>query len=555
MEFLSLLCHLLIIGLSATLPLYTGGTYWKLGDTKYALFRNLALFSLVIWLVAGACEKIRRRMLCGRGTGGDSLEGDRQKSGGLESGWQNRNRRAFSAGVRNRLSAVDAWMLCYGAAVISSAFFSRYRETAWLGYQEWYMGALSQLLFVGIYFFVSRRYDGRKYSLLLGGAAVFVVFLLGFCHRLGADPSGLMAGFDMLDWEYSHMLSTIGNINWFCGYCSVALVFPVAAVMGFFKASHRGALLPRRQAHTPADPQGESRRIAKRSFLEACAAYAVSVMGLTLLMIQGSDTGILLAALCLFVCGVCGIGDGRIFKGTVALGTGVCFLLSVYGLLVRLIGESAWAAIPVDGFCRNLAAWEGWWLLGAAGAALYIVTGRLLGAEGKARLLRRIALGTAGAFVLAGVSAVLIFSLKGSFEGGWGNGRGALWSLAVQGFWQNDLPGKLFGAGPDCFAEYMYSAFEQGTMPALGGRWAGTVFANAHNEWLNHLVNLGLVGTGCYLGIFISALRRYRGYLPGLLALIMYLAVSLTGFQQVLSTPLLFMTLGIAERESQTGKN
>lgn len=44
MEFLSLLCHLFIIGLSAALPLYTGGTYWKLGDTKYVLFRNLAVF-------------------------------------------------------------------------------------------------------------------------------------------------------------------------------------------------------------------------------------------------------------------------------------------------------------------------------------------------------------------------------------------------------------------------------------------------------------------------------------------------------------------------------
>lgn len=547
MEFLSLLCHLLIIGLSAALPLYTGGTYWKLGDTKYALFRNQALFSLAIWLAAGICEIIRRRMLCGKGTDGDNLEGDRQKSDGLEgdrlkSKWQNRNRRAFSGRIKDRLSAVDVWMLCYGAAVISSALFSRYRETAWLGYQEWYMGALSQLLFVGIYFFVSRRYDGKKYSLLLGGAAVFVVFLLGFCHRLGADPSGLMAGFDMLDWEYSHMLSTIGNINWFCGYCSVALAFPVAGVMGFFKTSHRGTP----QAHA---------KSAKHSFLEVCAAYTVSVMGLTLLMIQGSDTGVVLVALCLFVCGVCGTRDGGIFKGTVALGTGVCFLLAVYGLLVRLVGESAWEAIPVDGFCRILAAWKGWWLLGAAGAGLYIVIGRLLGMEGKERAVRRIALGMVGVFVLAGVSGVLIFSLKGSFEGGWGNGRGALWSLAVQGFWQNGFLGKLLGAGPDCFAEYMYSAFAQGIMPAMGGRWAGTVFANAHNEWLNHLVNLGLVGTGCYLGIFISALRRYRGYLPGLLALIMYLAVSLTGFQQVLSTPLLFMTLGIAERESQKGKN
>lgn len=534
MEFIGLLCHLLIIGLSAALPLYTGGTYWKLGDTKYALFRNLALFTLGVWLAAGICEKIRKQVSygrepeedrsesdspeCGRPKS-DRLESGRFKGGGSEGVRQNRSRDALFGRIVNRLSTVDVWMLCYGAAVISSALFSRYGKTAWLGYQEWYMGALSQLLFVSIYFFVSRRYDGKRYSLMLGGAALFLIFALGICHRLGVDPSGLMAGFDMKAWEYSHMLSTLGNINWFCGYCSVALAFPVAAYLKI-----------------------QSRWVR-------AAAYAVSIMGLTLLMIQGSDIGIVLGAVCLFVCVFAGIGDARIFRRAVALGTGTCFMLSVYGLLARLLGERAGEAIPADGFCRTLAAWQGWWLLGAAGAGLYMVLGRLLRREDKARVVRGLAIGMAGLFVLAGVSGALIFSLKGSFDGGWGNGRGALWGLAIQGFWQNDLPGKLFGAGPDCFAEYMYSAFAQGTMPVLEGRWAGTVFANAHNEWLNHLVNLGLVGTGCYLGIFISALRRYRGYLPGLLALIMYGTVSLTGFQQVLSAPLLFMTLGIAERE------
>lgn len=500
MEFLSLLCNLLIIGLSAALPLYTGGTYWKLGDTKYTLFRNLSLFCLGVWLAAGIYDNIRKLALRRRKRDEDSTTGSRS------------------------VSTVDIWMLCYGAGVILSALFSRYKETAWLGYNEWYMGALSQLLFVGTYFFVSRYYDGKQYSLLLGGTAAFAVFVLGMCHRLGLDPLGLLEGFSIQSWEYSHMLSTIGNINWFCGYCSAALAFPVAA---YLKGGNRWKRL---------------------------AAYIVSVTGLTLLMIQGSDIGIVLVAVCLFVCMIVGIGDSGVLRGAVALGTGVSFLLPLYGLLAKLLGESAWAAIPPDGFSRMLADWQGWWLLGIAGAGLYMGLGRMLRDGEKRQVVRRIALAAVVSLALTGAAGISVFALRGSFEGGWGNGRGALWGLTLQGFRQNGLLQKLFGVGPDCFAEYMYSAFAAGTLPALGGRWAGTVFANAHNEWLNHLLNIGLAGTVSYLGIFVSGLRRYRRYLPGVLALVLYGTVSLTGFQQVLSTPLFFMTLGIAERSARASE-
>lgn len=478
MEYLSLLCHLFIIGLSVVLPLYTGGTYWKLGDTKYVLFRNIALFCVGIWLAFSLFDIIRRRKV--------------------------------------KLSAMDVWMLCYGAAVGSSTLFSHYRDTAWFGYNEWYMGALTQLLLVGIYFFVSRSYDDRKFSLFLGEAGIFIVMAIGFCHRLGFDPTGLMAGYGAGDWEYSHMLSTIGNINWFCGYCSVALVFPLS---GYLKSEDKREWLP---------------------------AYAVSVMCLTLLMVQGSDTGILVAAVCLFMCLILGVNDGKLLKRTIALGTGMCFLLQIYGLLVWRLGDSAMEAIPVDGFCRTFARWRGWWLLGLAGLGLCVWIGRLL-SRGRQQTVKRVSIAALTSVAIVGVAGILFFAFRGSFEGGWGNGRGALWSLALQGFWQNGPLQKLFGVGPDCFAEYVYSVFLPEKMPELGGRWAGTIFANAHNEWLNHLLNLGIVGTGCYLGIFVTGLKRYRKYLPGLLALLLYGVVSATGFQQVLSTPYLFLTLGIAE--------
>jgi len=509
MEFLSLLCHLFIIGLTVVLPLYTGGTYWKLGDTKYTLFRNVALFCIGAWLVVSFCGFVRKRLERAlHGGDGVIVKGMTDEKGG-------------GGRVGKRLSVMDVWMLCYGAAVILSFSVSRYKSTAWFGYNEWYMGALTQLLLVGIYFFVSRCHDGKAYSLLLGEAALFLVFALAFCHRLGIDTTGLMENFDMRSWEYSHMLSTIGNINWFCGFCSVALAFPIADYL-------------------------KSERCLRRS-----AAYIVSVMGLMLLMVQGSDIGIILVAVSFVVCLILGINDGKLLKRTMVLWTGVCFLLQIYGLLVRVLGDSAVEALPVDGFCRKLAGWQGWWLPGLAGLVLCVGLDRLIRCRDRQRISRGIALGMLVLVVLGGLSGVLFFAFRGSFEGGWGNGRGALWGLALQGFLKSGVVQKLFGAGPDCFAEYIYSVFLPEALPELSGRWAGTIFANAHNEWLNHLVNLGLAGTGCYMGIFISGILRYRRYLPGLLALVLYGVVSLTGFQQVLSTPFLFLALGIAESKSR----
>ncbi len=509
MEFLSLLCHLFIIGITVVLPLYTGGTYLKLGDTKYTLFRNIALFCIGAWLVVSFCNIVRKRLeRVLHGAEGVTVKSMADATDG-------------SGRAKKSLSVMDAWMLCYGVAVTLSFAVSRYKSTAWFGYNEWYMGAMTQLLLVGIYFFVSRCHDGKNYSLLLGEAALFLVLALALCHRLGIDMTGLMEKFDMKSWEYSHMLSTIGNINWFCGYCSVALAFPIAE---YLKSERR---------------------------LRCSAAYIVSVMGLMLLMIQGSDIGIILVAVSFVVCLILGINDGKLLKRTMVLWTGVCFLLQFYGLLVRALGDSAVEALPADGFCRRLAGWQGWWLPGLAGIGLCVGLDRLMRRRDRQRMIKGIALGMLALAALGGLSGVLFFSFRGSFEGGWGNGRGALWRLSLQVFLQSGVVQKLFGAGPDCFAEYIYSVFLPEALPELGGRWAGTIFANAHNEWLNHLVNLGLVGTGCYMGIFVSGILRYRRYLPGLLALVLYGVVSLTGFQQVLSTPFLFFALGMAESKSR----
>ena len=130
----------------------------------------------------------------------------------------------------------------------------------------------------------------------------------------------------------------------------------------------------------------------------------------------------------------------------------------------------------------------------------------------------------------------------------WGSGRGILWSMALQAFGNADFMNKLFGAGPDCFAQYC-ADIGLNTMIMDEGYWANSIFVNAHNEWLNHLVNIGLLGMLSYFGIFVCGIKRYRGMLLGLLVLTMYGANSLFSFQQVMNTPLLFLVIGICENK------
>ena len=136
----------------------------------------------------------------------------------------------------------------------------------------------------------------------------------------------------------------------------------------------------------------------------------------------------------------------------------------------------------------------------------------------------------------------------------WGNRRGRLWQMAWTGFREGDLRLKLLGAGPDCFAKYLGELLPGGTVLFDKGYFRGSVFTNAHNEWLTTLVNLGLMGTAAYAMIFITALRTYRKNTLAVLLLFTYGIHSLISFQQVLNAPFFFLVLGLCEAQNRREK-
>lgn len=563
-EFLGLLCNLYLVALLVALPLYTGKGYWSLGDTKYMLFKNLSLLCLGIWLAAALSMGIWRAA---------------KRAGSRSAG----------AGRRREPGMVDAAVASYGICVLLSALRSEYGGLAWTGYEGWYMGAVSQLLFVGIYFFVSRQYDGARWPLYLGEAALGLVTLFGLLHRLGIDPLRLLVHWNPGDWEYSHMLSTLGNINWLCGYYSVALALPAAHFLLELRPWARLLL-----------------------YVEAVAAFV-------LLGVQGSQGGLLILAVCAAGCFVLGRRRAEVLTRLWALLAGFFLCMPLMELGMELRKERA--AVVADGNVFWNVAWYVWAIAGVVclGACLLSAKrrhapgehrsakgghapgergsakggqvpeertsgkkGHVRGSRGPRRQGKK-ALIAVAAVCLAGclAAALLILASRGIGDG-FGSGRGFLWRIALEGFGQGDMKDKLLGAGPDCYGVAVFGRLGTGSDVWKGEHWEGAVFTNAHNEVLSQLCNVGILGTVSYLAIFLAGLWRYgmgsaesrrspvqsRGGGPGkdggalafpadsdacclwagVLAIAMYGAHSLISFQQVLNTPLLFLVLGVCEQ-------
>lgn len=90
----------------------------------------------------------------------------------------------------------DVFMLLYLVSAIFSYGISPCREDVLLGYPGWYMGLVTQGLLVGIYFAVSRYYDGSRSIWWIAGITAGIVALIGLLNRLDIDVLGTFRGME-----------------------------------------------------------------------------------------------------------------------------------------------------------------------------------------------------------------------------------------------------------------------------------------------------------------------------------------------------------------------
>ena len=130
----------------------------------------------------------------------------------------------------DKVSMTDLLVLMYATEIFLSFAMSDYRQEALWGTEGWFMGTVLLLTLCGLYFFISRFWEGSRavrYTALLASGGVFV---LGILDRFSVYLIPL-------EIRQASFISTLGNINWFCGYFSV--LFPVG-VCSFLFGEEKG---------------------------------------------------------------------------------------------------------------------------------------------------------------------------------------------------------------------------------------------------------------------------------------------------------------------------
>lgn len=488
-----------MIAMCAAVAFYAKDGYHQIGNAKFDAYKTVMLLGFTPFLLLGTCYLVMVVI---------------QKK-------------------RWKLSVTDcfafAYLLFSTISIVSGGF---YKDALW-GSFGWNMGWMSQFSFVLIYFALSRF--GRYYRVILGAfcGSAFVVFLIGILHRLMIDPIGFYEG--LQGNQMAQFLSTMGQATWYASYLAVALPVGVAVFLFAEKGLWRvpGGIYM---------VTGFASLVTQNSD-SAYFAFAGFMLVYFLLCVEGRGTLNRFAEVCtLFF----------------AAGKVMGFLMQIhpnpdleYDFITKLIleGKSTWGLLAV---CL---AWN---------VFLYYRRNRAYRAV-RLQWVRRAAIIGTAAFVILIVGLIVLQS-KGVFSGrlggmlsavsyfnwndAWGNGRGRIWSFALRVFARESLLHKLFGVGPDCFSSY--AAAVHGEEVRL--LWGDKILTNAHNELLTSIVNTGIFGAAAYIGIFISAIRRFLKAWqqdPVLAAsaasAVSYMAYNFFCYQQVCCTPFVFLMLGVGE--------
>lgn len=480
-------------------PLYAREGYEQIGNAKFEIYRNILRLGCIPLLMLAVLYGVFWVL-------------DKKK-------WS--------------LSITDGFVLAYLGATILAAVLGGFYEDALWGTFGWNMGLFSQASFVLLYLFLSRF--GKCYrpvlAVLCGVSAI--VFLIGIAHRLGIDPIGFYRG--LSDDQMAQFLSTLGQATWYASYLIVVL------------------------------PVGIAVFLYTEDKLWRIVSGIYTVVGFCTLVTQNSDSAYFaLAGFMLVFFWVC-VDKRESLRRFMAVC--VMFFLSgkVMSFLMRIDPNTE---LKYD-FLTDLVLHSTvtWVLLGIC-LVLYVVLCRWQDKAypaGMMRQMRRIVL--AGfAIVLAGIVGLIVLQTGGflpekvsqslssvsyfTWNETWGNGRGRIWSFVVKVFREENLLHKLMGIGPDCLSSYV-AAYHSEEAELY---WGQKVLTNAHNEWLNMLINGGVLGFISYVGIFVTAVGRFLKterrniLLTGIAAAaVSYMAYNFFCYQQVCCTPFMFILMGIGE--------
>lgn len=442
----------------------------------------------------------------------------------------------WPAGLWKNLSVTDRFAVFYGIAVLVSYLFTNYREEALWGTASWRMGMWTQLGAVIVYFMISRMWQWKSWIPALVLPVSAVVFSLGYVNKFGLLP---------VDPEYvtPSFISTIGNINWYCGYLVTILFGGVYLLWRMEEMTWKKLLL-----------------------------MAYVTIGFASLATQGSSSGIVTFAVVMFVLFGMSVRDsGRmeVFWQEMTMFSAVCLItcvlrrLNIFSRELILEGITDLLTFSIAGIFMTI----------LSGIILYWIHRTRVRRSYPEKMLHRIYCGIAIAVPVM-ILLVLLLTLINTLAGGaltpnitdpnvtkwltfnvsWGSARGGTWAAGARCFWEADFLHKIFGVGPDCLYAFLSNEGSVGLQTMVNDRFGGNRLTNAHNEWLTVLVDIGVLGLISYAGMMITAIRDFlrageNKMLVGAcgICVLAYTVNNMFSFQQVMNISTVFVIMGIGE--------
>lgn len=505
----------------AVMPLYFTNGFKNIGTDKAMFFRKISIYGgsiilslVVLYLLMLIVEK-----------------------GRFADKWNT---------FKKSVTLTDVFAFFYGISVIISYFCSNYKESILWGAKGWFMGLLPQLFLIMIYFLTSRFWKPKKWILLLSLPVSAIVFLLGYLNRFGIYPIDMKI-------RNANFISTVGNINWYCGY----------QVSVFFAGVY---LLWQTKKKT-----GDAEEVSKKAkIVEKCKQIGLLIyvaIGYASLVTQGSVSGIFALAVVTFVMFCLSAKDKqsmRMFWIELLILAGACQITMLIRVLLRLI---LWQDVTLADGMMDLLTYSNFPPILAAIAlfALYRVSKREFNSEKMVVMAKRLTLGMAAVAILLVLMITVNTLHPGSlgplsdvsvftFNEKWGSYRGATWMAGWKTFTEQNWFHKLVGIGPDAMTAFLYSDASVELQKLLESAFGTQELSNAHNEWLTVLVNMGLLGLVSFAGMIISAIHnllksglKKANLIAGAcgLCVLAYTVNNVFSFQQTLNTATIFVILGI----------
>ena len=415
-----------------------------------------------------------------------------------------------------KFSITDYFAILFAFTVVLSCILSPVGKEAFIGEYGRQLGGKALLLYVAVYFIVSRYYKSGQlliWVFLIANVLMCILFCLNFW---GINILNMYS--NLAEWQKPFFMGTLGNVDINAEYFSVI----TALFMALFY-------------------------LVEEKLSKICFGGAV-VLGVYTCFATSTDSWLLAVGVAYVVIFALAMKDVKKLQKWWML----CVFFFSGSILIKLteridsmLGTSnVWiTTLRIQEHLPLLFSWRvlivELLLLGISGWMLMKNKGiQFLGNYGNKILLGIVLLG-------AVITAVKLFPLNDSF----GGGRGYIWKRTIANFTHMPILQKLFGYGPNCFLQSMEERY--GTeMRAL----YGDPFIDAHNEALQFLAVTGLFGVISYMGMQISLLvtciRKHKTKMLAVLGCVGITAYILQGMvnnPQVFTTPILFIFLGVMD--------